>query len=120
VRVAKGNKWIGKHRQLRAPSPDQTVSRRVKCQVDWICCQSVRQRSSFLGAANSCPCVAEAASRVTIDLTWGSAGGVSHQSGTLVNAILFHCGLPAVRLGAGETAVGGLLNHAGGGTPTAC
>lgn len=35
------------------------------------------------------------------------------QSGTLVNAILFHCGLPAVRLVEGERAEGGLLSGRG-------
>jgi len=46
---------------------------------------------------------------------WGVGGvcGVGAQSGTLVNAILFHCGLPAVRLVEGERAEGGLLSGHG-------
>jgi 23S rRNA pseudouridine1911/1915/1917 synthase len=40
----------------------------------------------------------------------GVTCGVGAQSGTLVNAILFHCGLPAVRLVEGGRAEGGLLS----------
>jgi 23S rRNA pseudouridine1911/1915/1917 synthase len=43
----------------------------------------------------------------------GVSCGVGAQSGTLVNAILFHCGLPALRLVEGERAEGGLLSGRG-------
>jgi hypothetical protein len=61
------DKWIGKQRQLRAPSPDQTVSRTGSLNVELIGCQSVRQWSRASFRCGRLSVRREAANRVTIN-----------------------------------------------------
>jgi hypothetical protein len=65
-----GHKSIGK--QLPAPVESAFSGESSKCIVDWV----LSERETvveLLWAADSCPCVVEAANRVTVGWVWGGA-----------------------------------------------